>query len=122
MGVALAVAVERLRDLWWCSTVASNTSPSSDRPAATCASRWSRTASQAFSTAPPDIIVWRLAEVDPAEPIDVSAGATSTSCTPRTVRAICCASVTNPWPTSAAAQVTVASPSSSRQRAVEPSM
>ena len=52
-------------------------------------------------TAPPDIHVWRLAEVEPAEPIEVSAGASTTSSTPRTSRAICWASVTKPCPTSA---------------------
>jgi hypothetical protein len=71
--------------------------------------------------APPDIQVWRLAEVDPAEPMEVSAGASRTSSTPRTERAICWARVTKPWPTSAAAHVTVARPSTSRHRAVEPS-
>ena len=48
-----------------------------------------------------------------------SAGATTTSSTPRIVRANCCTSVTNPCPTSAAAHVTVATPSVSEQCAVE---
>ena len=76
-------------------------------------------ARQAMSTAPPLIQVWRLAEVDPADPICVSMVSRRTSSTPRTVRAICCASITNPWPTSAVANFTVTTPSSMRQRAVE---
>ena len=56
-------------------------------------------------TAPPDIHVWRLAEVDPAEPIAVSAGASTTSSRPSVSRAICWASVTKPCPTSAHAHV-----------------
>ena len=78
----------------------------------------SRTARHAFSTAPPDIHVWRLADVDPAEPIDVSAGATSTSSTPSTVRAICWHERHEPLTDLGAAHVTVARPSTSRQRAV----
>jgi len=49
-------------------------------------------------------------QVDPAEPMEVSAGASRTSSTPSTERAICWARVTNPWPTSAAAHVTVPRP------------
>ena len=86
------------------------------------ASSSARAARHAFSTAPPDIIVWRLADVDPADPIAVSAGATMTSSTPSTVRPICCTSVTKPCPTSAAAHVIVTTPASMRHRATEPSM
>ena len=87
----------------------------------TRARSWARTARHACSTAPPDIIVWRLAEVEPAEPIDVSAGATTTSSTPSIVRAICCTRVTNPWPTSAAAHVIGDDAVGERARAVEQS-
>ena len=67
------------------------------------ASSRSRTARQAACTAPPDIHVWRLAEVDPAEPMPVVAGgASTTSSTPSTSRVICCARVTKPCPTSTA--------------------
>ena len=85
----------------------------------TWVSTLSRTPSQAASTAPPDIHVWRLAEEDPAEPMAVSAGSSSTCRVPSTSRAICWARVTNPCPTSTQAQVTVATPSESRQAAVE---
>ena len=51
----------------------------------------------------------------------VSAGASTTSSTPSTSRVICWAMVTKPWPTSAQAQVTVATPRSSLTRAVEKS-
>ena len=51
------------------------------------ASSSARAARHACSTAPPDIIVCRLADVDPADAIDVSAGATITSSTPSTVPA-----------------------------------
>ena len=71
-------------------------------------------AARARSTAPPDIHVCRLAEVDPAEPTAVSAAASTTSSRPSTSRAICWASVTNPWPTSAHAQWTVTTPFSIR--------
>ena len=77
-----------------------------------------RTSSQAACTAPPDIQDCRLAEVDPAEPtVAVAAGASTTSSTPRTSRVICWARVTKPCPTSAQAQVTVATPPSRRQMA-----
>ena len=46
------------------------------------ASSSARAARHAFSTAPPDIIVWRLADVEPADAMVVSAGATITSSTP----------------------------------------
>ena len=52
---------------------------------------------------------------------DVSAGAITTSSIPNTSRTICWASVTNPWPTSAHAHVTVATPSRSATDAVEKS-
>ncbi len=84
----------------------------------TCSNRRSRTARHATSTAPPDIQVWRDADVDPAEPIDVSVGSSTTSSTPSTLRAICSAIVTKPWPTSAVANLSQATPSASRQRAV----
>ena len=87
--------------------------------AATYLSTLSRTPSQAASTAPPDIQVWRLADDDPAEPMAVSAGSSCTCCTPSTSRAICWARVTKPCPTSTQAQVMVATPSESRQAAVE---
>ena len=53
-------------------------------PAPTCSNSRSRTARQAASTAPPLIQVWREADVDPAEPIAVSIGSSTTSSTPRT--------------------------------------
>ena len=74
-------------------------------------------------TAPPVMYDWREAEVEPAEPIEVSAGATVTRSMPSSVRAICAWTVTTPWPTSAAAVCTSTwgSPpsSSTRTRAVE---
>ena len=57
--------------------------------------------------------------MDPAEPIWVSIGSSSTMSTPSTVRAICWAIVTKPWPTSEVANFKVATPSASTQRAVE---
>ncbi len=45
------------------------------------------------------------------------AGSTTTASQPSTVRAIWPAIVTNPWPTSATAHVTVATPPASRTRA-----
>ena len=94
------------------------------RSRAARSSSTSRTAEQAIWTAPPDIIVWREALVEPAEPTWVSAACTTTSWTPSSARAICMAMVTNPWPTSAVAVCTVATgsspaPSSRRTRAVE---
>ncbi len=71
-----------------------------------------------MSVAPPDIHVWRDAEVEPADPIVVSAGSSTTSSTPRISRAICAAIVTNPCPTSAVASLSETAPSASRQRAV----
>ena len=68
------------------------------------------TSRHARSTAPPDIHVCRLAEVEPADPTAVSAAASTISSRPSTSRAICWASVTNPWPTSAHAQWTVTTP------------
>jgi hypothetical protein len=57
--------------------------------------------------------------VEPADPTWVSIGARTTSSTPRIVRAICWAIVTNPCPTSDVANFNVATPSARRQRAVE---
>ena len=54
---------------------------------------------QAASTAPPAIVVWRDAEVEPADPIvAVSAGRTATRSTPSSVRTICASTVYSPWP------------------------
>ena len=50
--------------------------------APTCSNSRSRTARQAASTAPPLIHVWRDADVEPAEPIAVSIGSSTTSSTP----------------------------------------
>ena len=67
--------------------------------------------------------VWRDADVDPAEPTDVSDGSTTTRSTSSSVRAICSITVTSPCPTSAAAVWTSATGPSgvgtSRTRAVE---
>ena len=87
--------------------------------APTCSNSRSRTARQAASTAPPLIHVWRDADVEPAEPMCVSIGSCTTTSTPSTVRAICWAIVTKPCPTSAVANLIVATPSASWQRAVE---
>ena len=87
--------------------------------APTCSNSRSRTARHAASTAPPLIHVWRDADVEPAEPIWVSIGSSTTTSTPSTVRAICWAIVTKPWPTSDVANFSVATPSASWQRAVE---
>ena len=51
--------------------------------------------------------------------VAVWAGAKITSSTPSSVRAICWARVTKPWPTSAQAHVMVATPSATRQAADE---
>ena len=103
------------------TSVPSMTKRSGSMPLAapTCSNRRSRTARQAASTAPPHIQVWRDADVEPAEPIWVSIVSSTTSSTPSTVRAICWASITKPWPTSDVANFSVATPSASRQRAVE---
>ncbi len=85
----------------------------------TCSNSRSRTGRQAASTAPPLIHVWRDADVEPAEPTSVSMRSSTTSSTPRIVRAICGAIVTKPWPTSEVANFSVATPSARRQRAVE---
>ena len=88
---------------------------------ATAPSNWERTASHAVLTAPPLIQVWRDALVEPAEPISVSMRSSTTSSTPRTLRAIWPARVTKPCPTSAVANFSVATPSASTQPAVEKS-
>ena len=84
---------------------------------ATCSKRRSRTRRHAPSTAPPLIHVCRDADVEPAEPISVSIRSSTTTSTPKTVRAICWASMTKPWPTSDVANLSVATPSASVQRA-----
>ena len=85
----------------------------------------SATARQAACTAPPVMCVCRDADDDPAEPIWVSAGNTSTFSTPSSVRAIWPMTVTSPCPTSQAAVWTSTSgsppASESFTRAVEKS-
>jgi hypothetical protein len=45
------------------------------------------------------MVVWRDADVDPADPIvEVSAGRTATRSTPSSVRAIWASTVYSPWP------------------------
>ena len=102
------------------TSVPSTTSRSGSRPCrdATASNSSSRTLRHAASTAPPDIQVCRLADVLPAEPIWVSTVSSTTSSTPRIVRAICWASITKPCPTSTVAIFSVTTPSVSRQRAV----
>ena len=80
--------------------------------APTCSNSRSRTARQAASTAPPLIHVWRDADVEPAEPIVGVDRSSTTSSTPSIdagdLRRRC---VTKPWPTSAVANFSVATPS-----------
>ena len=90
--------------------------------AATCSKSRSRTARQARSTAPPDIHVWRdgrrrAGRADRGVHRLQHHLVDARGC----VRAICWAIVTKPWPTSAVANFSVATPSASRQRAVEKS-
>ena len=70
-------------------------------------------ARHAASTAPPLIQVWRDADVDPAEPIDVSTARARRRRRRGPTRAICSAIVTKPWPTSTVANFSVATPSAS---------
>src|SRR6266700_3605322 len=77
--------------------------------ASPCESIRARTASHAARTAPPVTYVCRDADVEPAEPIDVSGGSSTTRSTPSSVRTIWLMTVTSPWPTSAAAVCTEAS-------------
>src|ERR671910_318870 len=99
------------------SSVSTSDSAATPRRPASALRTWSATRSAARCTAPPDIQVWRDAEDDPAEPTPtVSAGSITAAWQPRTVRAICVAMVTKPWPTSATAHVTVATPPASRTR------
>ena len=87
--------------------------------APTCSNSRSRTNRQAPSTAPPLIHVCRDADVEPADPMVVSIGSSTTSSTPSTDRAICWASTTKPWPTSEVANFNEATPSARRHLAVE---
>ena len=66
-------------------------------------SSWLRTPSQAPFTAPPVIQICREAADDPASPMSVSAGRTTTASTPSSVRAIWACTATMPWPHSDAA-------------------
>ena len=69
------------------------------------------------------IIVWREAELDPAEPmLDVPCGANRTSRTPSSVRTICVSTASRPCPTSTAAVSTSATgPAESVTRASDES-
>ncbi len=150
MGVALAVVVEadgrpmaELDELVEAPTGATSGSATSTSPfiettrpsrmesasaatpcvRATSAMICARTASHASLTAPPDIQVWRLALVEPAEPMRVSARSSTMSSAPsgrsNTVRANCWAIVTKPCPTSAHAHFTEITPSTTVHEAVE---
>ena len=134
VGVALAVVVERQRSARGgtrrsprrlvprasSATTLRRSSPSRDRQPIAGDARGVGPAPprRPACTAPPDIHVWRdwPTSSRPSR-CDVSAGASTTSSTPSTSRAICWARVTKPWPTSAHAQVTVATPSRERARA-----
>ena len=83
--VALAELVERLRGAVVVLAGALDAVAGSRRRALASSSR---TAMHAACTAPPVMCVWREAEDEPAEPTCVSAGSTSTFCTPSSVRAI----------------------------------
>ena len=79
------------------------------------------TASQAFKTAPPDIHVCLLADVEPADPIEVSTGRIVTSDTPNVSSTIWVTKVTKPCPTSTQADLIRTSPSEIMHRASEKS-